>query len=277
MFRHAKYIDLTYAFAPGQPRGTGLAELTVGPARADSAVPGLAAKGDSIDYAHQGVGITAYGFGSDQIGTQLDPPAHWSARGATISDLPPTYALRPLVVIDVTAKVRANPGYQAIPADITAWEARHGRIPEGSVVMIRSGWSHYWRNPKRFAASPHPGVNIPALKMLHLERHILFHGHETLDTDDTLDFAAEAWLLRHNFTQAENVANLDLVPEAGALISIGFAKPEGGTGGLARFIAIAPPGWRYGITIDQASGAPLPEQQRPLVRGPDGVLRPTGD
>ncbi len=276
VFRSAKYVDLTYAFAPGQPRGAGLADIIVGPARADATIPGLIAKGDPISYSGQGVGITAYGFGSDQIGTQLDPPAHWNARGATISDLPPTFALRPLAVIDVTAKVAVNPGYVVTPADVTAWERRHGRIPEGGVVMIRTGWSRYWHDPKRFAGSPHPGIGIPALQFLHFSRHILFHGHETLDTDDTPDFAAEAWLLRHNFAQAENVANLDKLPEAGALISIGFAKPEGGTGGLARFVAIVPSRWKYGVTIDDSPGAPLPEQARPLVRGADGVLRPTG-
>lgn len=270
----ARYIDLTHAFAPGQPRGAGLAELSVSAARAASDVPGVVKAGEAIGYDRRGVAITAYSFGSDQIGTQLDPPAHWSDRGATISDLPPTYAVRPLVVVDVSAKVRADPGYVVTPADIAAWEARHGRVPAGSVVMIRSGWSRLWSNPARFAASPHPGVGIPALQLLHLERRILFHGHETLDTDDTPNFAAEAWLLRHDFAQAENVANLDQLPEAGALIVIGFARPLGGTGGMARFVAIVPPDWPHGVTIAEAPGAPLPRQPGPLKRGPDGVLRP---
>ncbi len=269
----ARYIDLTHAFAPGQPRGAGLADLSVSAATAAADVPGVVKAGEAIGYERQGVGITAYRFGSDQIGTQLDPPAHWSDRGATISDLPPTYAVRPLVVVDVAAKVRADPGYVAAPADILAWEARHGRVPAGSVVMFRSGWAKYFGDPARFAASPHPGIGIPALQLLHRDRRILFHGHETLDTDDTPNFAAEAWLLRNNYAQAENVANLDQLPEAGALIVIGFAKPQGGTGGLARFVAIVPPDWPHGVTIAEAPGAPLPIQARPLRRGADGVLR----
>lgn len=273
-FKGARYVELTHAFAPGQPRGAGLADLGVSAARAAADVPGVVRAGDPIGYDRQGVAITAYSFGSDQIGTQLDPPAHWSDRGATISDLPPTYAVRPLVVVDVSAKVRADPGYVATPADILAWEARHGRVPAGSVVMIRSDWSKRWDDPARFAASPHPGIGIPALQLLHLGRHILFHGHETLDTDDTPGFAAEAWLLRHDFAQAENVANLDQLPEAGALIVIGFARPLGGTGGMARFVAVVPPDWPHGVTIAEQPGAPLPRQPAPLRRGPDGVLRP---
>lgn len=272
--KDARYIDLTHAFAPGQPRGAGLADLSVSAATAAADVPGVVKAGEAIGYERQGVGITAYRFGSDQIGTQLDPPAHWSDRGATISDLPATYAVRPLVVIDVAAKVRADPGYVATPADIEAWEARHGRVPSGSVVMFRSGWAKLFGDPARFAASPRPGIGIPALQLLHRDRHILFHGHETLDTDDTPNFAAEAWLLRHDYAQAENVANLDQLPEAGALIVIGFARPLGGTGGLARFVAIVPRDWPHGVTIAEAPGAPLPRQPGPLRRGLDGVLRP---
>ncbi|HEY2660654.1 MAG TPA: cyclase family protein [Caulobacteraceae bacterium] len=269
----AKYIDLTHAIAPGGPIGVGFEDFKVAPARAGVSVPGLIEKGESFSYEKHGAGITAYVFPMDHIGTQFDPPAHMSDRGATISDIPPTVAIRPLVVINVAAKVVADPGYQASVADILAWEKRHGRIPAGSVVMIRSDWSKRWNDPARFTAKPFPGVTLEALKFLYLRRHILLQGHEPLDTDDTPTFEGESWLLHHNFAQAEGVANLDQVPEAGGLITIGFAKPEGGTGGLARYIAIAPASWPYGVTIDQASGAPLPTHAAPLRRGSDGVLR----
>ena len=140
--------------------------------------------------------------------------------------------------------------------------------------MIRSDWSKKWDDPKRFTTQPVPGVTLAALKYLHLQRHILMHGHEPLDTDDTAPkFIGETWLLEHDFAQAEGVANLDQVPECGALIAIGFAKFEGGTGGFARYIAIAPADWNHGTTIDEQPGAPLPTHLRALRRGPDGVLR----
>ena len=272
--RNAKYIDLTHAFAPGQPRGALLNDMSVTAARASQTIPDFIGRNDAFSYAKHGVGITSYTFGSDQVGTQLDPPAHWNARGATISDLPPTYAVRPLVVINIAAKVRSNPAYHASVADVLDWETRHGRIPAGSVVMIRSDWSKLWDNPAKFLGTQRPGIALDALKLLQIDRSILFHGHEPLDTDNTPDFVGERWLLTHNFTQAEGVMNLDKVPEAGALIMIGFAKPLGGTGGFARFIAIAPADWPYGVTIDGVPGAPLPEQIAPLQRGTDGVLRP---
>ncbi len=272
-FEGAKYIDLTHAFAPGQPAGSGFGELKVGPARAAVSIPGLIAKGEPFTYEKQGAGITAYDLPTDQVGTQLDPPAHWGANAASISELPATFALRPLVVIDVSAKVAADPSYAATVEDVKHWESRHGPVPPGSVVMFRTDWSRKWHDVVRFTQRPFPGVTLPALQFLHLQRHILFHGHEPLDTDMTPDFQAEAWLMHHNFTQAEGVANLDQVPEAGALIVIGYAKPEGGTGGLARYIAIAPPSWPYGVTLKEAPGAPLPVYAKPLRRGEDGVLR----
>lgn len=274
--RQARYIDLTHAFAPGDPRGTGFGAVTVMPARAAIDLPGFMKKDEAFSYTGQGAAITAYDLPTDQIGTQLDPPAHGNPLGATISDIPPTVAVRPLVVIDISAKTRADPGYVATVADIAGWEAKHGRIPAGSVVMFRTDWSKRWGDPARFTARPFPGIALEALKLLHLDRRILFHGHEPLDTDATPDLVAERWLLAHDFAQAEGVANLDQVPEAGALVSIGFAKPLGGSGGLARLIAIAPADWPHGVTIKEAPGAPLPRQPAPLVRGPDNVLRPGG-
>ena len=231
-------------------------------------------KGQPFSYEQHGVAITAYDLPMDHIGTQFGPPAHLNDHGATISDVPPTVALRPLVVINIALKVAREPGYQATVADIKAWERRFGLIPEGSVVMFRSDWSKKWNDPKRFTSQPFPGVSLDALKYLHLDRHILMHGHEPLDTDNTApEFVGEKWLLQHNFAQAEGVANLDQVPQSGALISIGFAKFEGGSGGFARYIAIAPADWSMGTTLQQQSGAPLPAHAKPLKRGSDGVLR----
>jgi kynurenine formamidase len=274
--KSAKYIDLTHALAPGGPIGEGFADFKVGPTLAGVSIPGLIGKGEPFTYEKQGVAITAYDLPMDHIGTQFGPPAHLNEHGATIDDIPPTVSLRPLVVVNVAAKVAVDPGYQATVGDIKFWERRHGPIPSGAVVMIRSDWSKKWNDPRRFTTQPFPGVTLDALKYLHLERHILMHGHEPLDTDNTApEFLGEKWLLKHNFAQAEGVANLDQVPESGALIAIGFAKFKGGTGGFARYVAIAPAGWPHGVSLAEQSGAPLPTRARPLRRGADGVLAET--
>jgi len=273
-FRDAKYIDLTHAFEPVQPVWPGFERARFKPAVAGQAMEGYVEAGEEFSYEAHGFIATAYALPTDQYGTQLDPPAHWDERGATISDIPATYAVRPLVVIDIHEKVAEHAGYHLQVEDVEAWEAEHGRIPEGSVVMVRSDWYKRWSDVARFNRKPFPGVGLDALKFLHLERNILFHGHEPLDTDTTPTLEGEHWLLHHHFAQAEGVAHLDKVPEAGALIVIGFAKPQGGTGGYARYIAVAPPDWPHGVSVKEMPGAPLPVQPAPLRRDAHGVLRP---
>ncbi|MGE5256144.1 MAG: cyclase family protein [Hyphomicrobiales bacterium] len=270
-----KYVDLTHAFNPTIPVWPGFSHAAFKPALAGATIPNYVEKGQEYTYAKHGFIATAYELPTDQYGTQLDPPAHWDEFGATISDLPATFAIRPLVVVDIHAKVEKDPGYHCTVEDIKAWEKKHGRIPAGSVVMIRSDWHKKWSDVSRFNQKPFPGIKLDALKFLHLERKILFHGHEPLDTDTTPNLEGEAWLMHNYFCQAEGVTNLDQVPESGALISIGFAKPEGGTGGYARYVAICPPDWKYGKTVTEAPGAPLPKQPFPLRRDANGVLRPT--
>lgn len=271
----AKYIDLTHAFEPVQPVWPGFGPASFAPTRAGKTIPGYVESGQVYTIEEHGFHASAYILPSDQYGTQLDPPAHWNPVGATISDLPPTFAIRPLVVIQVQEQTAEDPGYFASVDDVKAWEAKHGRIPAGSVVMFRTDWYKKWGDLERFTRKPFPSVGLETLKFLHLERKILFHGHEPLDTDSTDKLVGEAWLMHHNFAQAEGVANLDKVPPAGALVAIGYAKPKGGTGGYARYIAIAPPEWPHGVSVTEAPGAPLPTQPHPLKRDINGVLRPT--
>ena len=253
---HAKYVDLTHTITPAIPVWRGFHRSHFMPAT-------NALTGKPYTYREDGFEATHYDLQTDQLGTQLDPPAHWAPEYPAIDELPPTYTLRPLVVISIVSEVRRDPGYQMQVSDIERWERRHGRIPEGSVVFIRSDWSKRWPDPRLADETLFPGVTLEALKFLHEQRHILMHGHEPLDTDDTSNLEGEAWLMHHGYTQAEGVANLDEVPETGALVAIGYPKFKGGTGGYARYIAICPPDWKYGVTIGPQD-APLPRFDREL-------------
>jgi kynurenine formamidase len=256
--RKAKYVDLTHTITPTIPvwKGFGPSKFapTVNPEN-----------GEPYNYEKDGFSATAYWLSTDQLGTQLDPPAHWNPDFPSIDELPPTFAVRPLVVISIVDEVAKDPKYALQVQDILGWETKHGKIPEGSVVFVRCDWSKKWPDPALATDPNFPGVSLAALKFLYLQRKILFHGHEPLDTDTTPDLEGEAWLLRNGYTQAEGVANLDQVPEKGALVAIGYPKLGGGTGGYARYIAICPSDWRYGTTIDSAKESPLPKAAHPLT------------
>jgi kynurenine formamidase len=257
----ARYIDITHTITPDMPVWKGFGPATFKP----SVDP---ATGLAYTYAKDGFEATAYTIATDQFGTQFDPPAHWAPEQAALDEVPATYSVRPLVVINTAPQVRRDPKYFLTVADVRAWERRHGRVPAGSVVMVRSDWSKRWTTDpvkaKELAADGNfPSVSLDALKFLHLKRHILFHGHEPLDTDSTPTLEGEYWLMHHGFAQAEGVDNLAGVPAAGCLVSFGSPKFKGGLGGYARYVAICPPSTSRGVKVSR-SDAPLPVFSSPL-------------
>jgi kynurenine formamidase len=264
--RRAKYVDLTHPIAPGMTVWSGFGGPSVSPASDPKT-------GRAYRYAADGFEANHYILPTDQMGTQLDPPAHWNPDFPAIDELPPTFAVRPLVVLSIAEQVRRDPGYALRVTDILDWERRQGTIPEGSAVFVRSDWSRDWGKPGLAERTVFPGVSLEAVKFLHLERKILLHGHEPLDTDATPGFDAERWLLTNGYTQAEGLTHLDQVPESGALVAIGFPKFQGGLGGYARYIAICPPDWKHGVSVGEIPEAPLGKLTKTLRWDPAKGLR----
>jgi kynurenine formamidase len=253
----ARYVDLTHTITPSIPVWAGF-----GPSQfAPSLNP---ATGNPYTYKADGFEATRYTLATDQLGTQLDPPAHWAPEYAAIDELPATFAVRPLVVISIVPQVRKDFNYSLKVSDIRKWEIDHGTIPAGSVVFVRSDWSKRWPSSELPKLKKFPGVSLKALEFLHQERHILFHGHEPLDTDSSPTLTGESWLMHHGYAQAEGVANLDQVPPTGCLVDIGYPKFGGGVGGYARFVAICPRSWKHGQRIGQVPEAPLRKYATPL-------------
>jgi len=186
-----------------------------------------------------------------QWGTHIDPPAHFVKGLRTVDQIPVSESLLPLVVLDVHAKVEKNADYVVTLEDVRDWESRHGRIPEGAFVALRTDWSKRWPDDKAIqntdagGVSHYPGWSLEVLKFLYEERHITASGHETTDTDPGLattkdDYSLEAYVLGTNHYQIELLANLDQVPEFGALVVVAFPKPKNGSGFPARVFAILP-------------------------------------
>jgi kynurenine formamidase len=185
VFARARYVSLSHVLTPDAPLWKGFPPGTKferGSGRLDDNSPYT-----PFTYEASGLETTAYTFTADQFGTQLDPPAHWHQCFPAIDELPATLALRKLAVISIADKVQADPNYHLTAADVLEWEDTNGTIPEGSVVMVRSDWYKRWPDLVLFqpADGRFPGVSLDALKLLHLERKILLHGHEPIDTDST--------------------------------------------------------------------------------------------
>src|SRR5215218_8824396 len=107
----ARYIDLTHTITPNQPVWTGFGPATFKPTV--NPTTGL-----PYTYATDGFEATAYELSTDQFGTQFDPPAHWAPEQAAIDEVPASYSVRPLVVINIVRKVKQNPKYFVHVGDV---------------------------------------------------------------------------------------------------------------------------------------------------------------
>jgi kynurenine formamidase len=230
-----RFVDLTHTFGPTTPHWKGFGEEKV------TTLYTIKKDGFKVQqFTHVG-----------QWGTHIDPPAHFHDGLRTVDQIPIEEMVLPLVVIDVHAKVAANPDYTLAVDDVRDWESKHGPIPKHAFVAMRTDWSKRWpdqdamQNRDAAGVAHYPGWSKPVLKLLYEERGITASGHETTDTDPGLattkdDYSLESYILGLNHYQIEMLANLDQVPEAGAIIIVMWPKAEGGTGFPARVIAIAP-------------------------------------
>lgn len=237
-----RFVDLTHSFAPGIPHWHGFPDE----------------KRETIYWYEKGRGSLGEGFFAEiftlvgQWGTHVDPPAHFIRGLRTVDQITLQEMILPLVVIDVYTEAAKNPDYTLALERVEKWETDHGVIPAGAFVAMRTDWSKRWpaaaalENKDAKGISHYPGWTMEALKHLYEERKITASGHETTDTDPGIaaskdDYALENYILSTNHYQIERLANLDQVPESGALVVVSFAKPKGGSGFPARVFAICPP------------------------------------
>ena len=238
--RH-RLVDLTHAFAPGIPHWPGFHDESRKTIYSHDKQPGMMGNGFFAEvFTHVG-----------QWGTHVDPPAHFQKGGRTVDEIALKEMILPLVVVDVHEEVARNPDYTLTMERLREWETKHGKIPAGAFVALRTDWSKRWPDGKAMenrdvqGVAHFPGWSLPALRFIYEERHATATGHETTDTDPGLattkdDYTLETYVLRHDHYQIELLANLDQVPEAGAIVFATFPKPKGGSGFPARVFAIAP-------------------------------------
>jgi len=228
-----KFVDLTHSFSPTTPVWSGFGQATMSAA--------------SDPKTHTAYSLEKDGFRSTfyslvgQYGTHVDPPAHFSANGMTMDQIPLEQMILPLIVLDITPLLATDASHALTVDDIKAWEKTHGAIPAGSFAALRTDMYKDWdANPERFKRSPFPAWSLAAIQFLFNERKVTAIGHESLDTDTSAAMESETWLLQQNHFQIEVMSNLDQVPATGAVIVVTWPKVENGFGFPARAFAILP-------------------------------------
>jgi kynurenine formamidase len=227
------FVDLTHSFGPQTPVWSGFGQARFSPAADPKTKAPYTIEKD-------GFRATFYEM-VGQYGTHVDPPAHFAEGGTTMDQIPLKEMILPLIVLDATPYLKGDPNHAYSLKNLRAWEKRHGRVPSGVFVALRTDMSKdFEANPERFKRTPFPGWSAEVVKFLVERRGIAAIGHESLDADATEKMETEAYILTSGHYQVEVMANLDKVPATGALIVVSWPKVKEGLGFPARAFAILP-------------------------------------
>ena len=188
---------------------------------------------------------------SEHGGTHIDAPIHFSRGGMTADQIPISKLIAPAIVIDISESCHKNRDYLLSVADITSWEKQHQQIPEGDIVLVKTGWGKFWPDKKLYLGSDFPldinalhfpGISPEAARFLVMERKINGVGIDTasMDSGPSRLFEVHQIILGANLYGLENVAHLDSLPPTGATIIALPMKIKGGSGAPTRIIAVLP-------------------------------------
>jgi kynurenine formamidase len=183
----------------------------------------------------------------EHYGTHMDAPAHFPPGKLTVDEIPATHLFGPAVVIDVRDEAAKDADYRLTTARVEKWEVAHGKIPQGAIVLLRTGWAARWPDQARYrnmdaqGVMHFPGYSVEAAKVL-IARGAVGLGIDTLSIDygPSKDFEVHRLDLPANLYNLENLASLDALPESGAFVIAAPIKLEGGSGGACRVLALLP-------------------------------------
>ncbi len=196
---------------------------------------------------------SAYNFAAaEHGGTHMDSPIHFADRTRSTDQVPLGQLIGPGFVIDVSRQVRANVDYLIGADDIRAFEAKHGRLPAGSIVLLNTGRATLYTDRKAYMGTDErgaeavaklhfPGLSERAAALL-VDRKIGAVGIDTpsIDRGQSKTFASHVRLMTNNIPAFENVADMSGLPPTGATIIALPMKIEGGSGGPLRIVAHVP-------------------------------------
>jgi len=184
-------------------------------------------------------------------GTHLDAPVHFAKGHNTVDQIPLDQLTGSGLVVDVTKQCASDADYLINVADFQNWEKQNGKIPAGSIVLLRTGFGKFYPDKKKYLGTDErgatavaklhfPGLDPVAADWLLKNRSIKAIGLDTasIDRGQSTKFESHRILFEKNVPAFENVANLDQLPVKGFTIVALPMKIKGGSGGPLRIIAM---------------------------------------
>ncbi len=184
-------------------------------------------------------------------GTHMDAPVHFAKGKWTVDQIPLSRLVAPGVLIDISKRAHARPDTLVSRQDILDWEKRHGPLPPGVIVLVRTGWEAFWPDKKKYLGSDQPGetthLHFPgfgeaAARLLAHDRKVAAVGLDTasLDYGQSRDFRSHQVFGSANVPGFENLHNLDKLPPRGFRVIALPMKIGGGSGAPLRIVAEIP-------------------------------------
>ena len=237
-FDDMKMVDLTYAYD----------ESTIYWPTAE----GFKLEVDFKGFTEKGYYYSANSFCSaEHGGTHLDAPIHFYANRNSADEIPIENLIGKAVVIDVSEKCLNDKDYLIAVDDFIEWEKENGKIPDRTIVLLKTGYGKYWpdrtkymgtneRGAEAVAKLHFPGLDPDAANWLVKERNIKAVGIESpsIDYGQSQYFKSHVIFTKNNVPIFENVANLELLPDKDFNIIALPMKIKGGSGGPLRIIAL---------------------------------------
>lgn len=182
-------------------------------------------------------------------GTHIDAPIHFYEGRQSVDQIPLKDLFLPAIVINVSANAQADRNYRLTIDDIKTFEAKHGHIPSGSAILLRTDWDQYWPDAKGYLGDDTPGdasnLSFPsfgaeATAFLVQERNAKLIGIDTasIDYGKSHDFPVHQIVGEANVSALENLTGLSNLPATGAYIIALPMKVGGGSGAPVRVVAL---------------------------------------
>nr|CAH7756263.1 unnamed protein product [Callosobruchus chinensis] len=183
----------------------------------------------------------------EHVGTHFDAPYHFHKTGWKVGDVPPHRLVAKGALIDLQNKA-AKFGHSTTldTSDLEQWEKTHGTFENGTVLLVKFGWSKFWYNRTLYMGTEDDNLNFPGISENAAEwlaKSGKFYGigvdSASVDPGTSKNFKAHLMFSKNQMFNLENVMLVDdSIPAKGFTLLALPMKIKEGTGAPVRILAI---------------------------------------
>ncbi|XP_023224990.1 uncharacterized protein LOC111625964 [Centruroides sculpturatus] len=162
---------------------------------------------------------------STLVGTYLEAPCTFYKESWCVNDIPMDRLIAPVTFMNILGEVKTNASYEITPEDFICFEKDNGKIKNGSILLIYTGWSRYWNESDKYFGKSKlqfPSLSEEAARWLVTNTGIVGIGIDTasIDPGTSTNFRAHRIFAGKKIFILENVANMDQFSKACKIINL---------------------------------------------------------